>query len=612
MPQPRAVPSPASSELRWVWLIAAAIVCIGFGIYLPSLRGPFVFDDHPGIVENESIRELGRLDRILHPPATGSGVDSRPVVNLSLALNYASGGLNPSGYRATNVGLHILAALTLFGLVRRSLAAPLAPGRWRDAALPVAACTALLWIAHPLQTETVICVIQRTEGLVSLWYLLALYCFARGVAPTAWRGWLPAAWVACLLGMASKEVMASAPLILLLYDRTFVAGSFRAAWSARKRWHLAFGATWLLLAWLVLDSGGQRGGTAGFDSGVSSGTYLLTQARALAIYLKLSVWPHPLIADYGDWLAPGIGAVAGESVLIALLLGFTTWALVRRPAIGFVGAFFFAVLAPSSSFYPLVSQTIAEHRMYLPLAGVLVLLVATVFLLPRHVAIGSCVLLVVAAGWQTMRRSSIYASEETLWRDVITHAPQNAWAHFNLGKVHFGQGRWAEAEAENRRAIEINPGFADAHFALGLALERQGRPAAARDAYARVLALKPDVEAHFRCALMCLQLGRPAEALPHLSEVVRLQPDRAEAEGNWGAALYQLGRAQEAIPHFERMLALRPDAADAHYNLGLLLLQSGRGGAALPHLEAAHRLRPQDAEIRRTLELARRAAGPSS
>jgi protein O-mannosyl-transferase len=616
MPRHPAPPLAAPRARAWAGLWIAAIVLAGFGVYFPSLGGPFLFDDIPAVVENESIRDLGQPARVLHPPAQGAGIDSRPVINLSLALNYAVGGLNPHGYRLANVAIHVLAALALFGLVRRTLALPGLPERLPAVALPVAGATALLWTLHPLQTETVICVIQRTEAIVSLWYLLALYCFSRAISAERNRGWLPAVWISCLLGMASKEVMVSAPLILLLYDRSFAAGSFREAWRRRGRWHIAFAATWLLLAWLVLDSGGGRGGTAGFGQGVSSWTYLLTQARALAIYLKLSIWPSPLIVDYGDWLAPGLGAVLGEAALVVALLGLTLWALVRRPRIGFVGALFFAVLAPSSSFYPLVSQTIAEHRMYLPLAAVLVLAVTGLFLLSRRFALGTCVALVVVAGILTVRRGADYASEQRLWADVVAKNPGSAWAHFNLGKLSYRQGRLADAERENRAAVALNPGHADAHFALGLILERQGRPEESLTSYARVLELRPAyAEAHFRRGLILLRLGRADQAQPHFAEVVRLQPDRADAAGNLGAALYQLGRLEEAVACFERVLALEPESAEANYNLGLLLLQLRRGAEALPPLEKAARLRPQDIEIQRNLEAARAvqsAAAPNA
>ncbi|HEY8994578.1 MAG TPA: tetratricopeptide repeat protein [Lacunisphaera sp.] len=583
---------------RWIWLGALGLICAGFGVYFPSLGGPFVFDDIPAVVQNTTIRDLTDLEQVLSPPAEGAGIDSRPVVNLSLALDYAAAGLDPRSFRLTNVTLHVFGALALFGLVRRTLTLPSIPERWSRASLPVAWSTALLWTAHPLQTETVICVIQRTEGLVSFWYLCMLYCFVRAVEPAGDRRWLVIAWASCLLGMASKEVMVTAPFIAFLYDRTFVTGSFREAWRAHWRWYTAFAATWLLLAWLVTNSGADRGGTAGYGQGVSAWTYLLTQARAITLYLKLSLWPHPLVLDYGAWLAPGLRVVLGEFLFIATLFGATIYAVVRHPRVGFLGACFFGILAPSSSVYPLVSQTIAEHRMHLPLAAALVLLMLGVFRLPMRMAMLSALVLATAAAVGTVRRGADYSTELTLWTDVVDKSPSNPWARYNLGQVHFRAGRFADAERENRAVIVLMPSHADGHFALGMALERQGRWAEAAVSYQKALELKPQIaEWHFRLGLMLLHLGKPAEAIPHFAETLRQQPAHGDAEGNWGAALYQLGRPADAVPHFERVLALHPNSVEARYNLALLLLQAGRPEAALPHLEAAAKLAPHDQEI---------------
>jgi Flp pilus assembly protein TadD len=322
----------------------------------------------------------------------------------------------------------------------------------------------------------------------------------------------------------------------------------------------------------------------------------------LAHYLKLSVWPHPLIVDYGSWLAPGLRAVFWEALLVVSLLGWTAWTILRRPQVGFLGAVFFAVLAPSSSFYPLVSQTIAEHRMHLPLAAVLALLTLGLFRLPWRMATGLALATALAAGLGTVRRCADYASELTLWTDLVAKAPGNPWAHFNLGKTYFHQGRFSEAEHENRLATLLQPDNADFHFALGLALERQKRGAEAVASYRRALELKPSyAEAHVRGGLVLLATGRANEAVPLLREAVRLRPDHADAAGNLGAALFQLGRFEDAIPLFERVISLRPDSADARYNLALLLIQLGRPADALPHLENAGQLNPTDEEIRATL-----------
>ena len=186
----------------------------------------------------------------------------------------------------SNLAIHYLAGLALFGIVRRTLA------RRKDpAAALIAFSAALVWALHPLQTESVTYIIQRAESLMGLFYLVTLYCFIRGAeADGRQRPWFALCVAACLLGMATKEVMVSAPLIVLLYDRTFVAGSFREAW--RRRWglHAALAATWLPLAGLVAGAGWDRSGTSGFNSDVTPWAYWLTQFEAVTRYLWLSVW----------------------------------------------------------------------------------------------------------------------------------------------------------------------------------------------------------------------------------------------------------------------------------------------------------------------------------
>jgi hypothetical protein len=330
--------------------------------YSNSFGGPFVYDDIPAILENTTIRNL--WDAFLPPP--GTTTSGRPLVNLSLALNWAAGGAAVAGYHLLNLLIHLAAGLALFGVVRRTLAK-----LGQTSSVLPAAAAALLWTVHPLQTESVTYVVQRAESLMGLCYLLTIYCFIRSVDGPSGRSWCWLAWAACLGGMASKEVMVSAPLMVWLYDRTFVAGSFRAAWLARKRFYAALASTWLLLGICVASTGGNRGGTVGLDVGVQGWSYGLTQFRAAAHYLRLAVWPQPLVFEYGTFWESGWQAVLPSAALVLALLLGTVVALVRSPVLGFAGAWFFVMLAPTS-LVPGTTQMIVEHRMYLSLAAVVV------------------------------------------------------------------------------------------------------------------------------------------------------------------------------------------------------------------------------------------------
>ena len=322
-PQPgNSVTRPIQDRVPVPHLGLAVLLVAGAGIaaYHNTFSVPFLFDDYDAVVANPSIRHLGSW-AIFQPPAGGTGVSGRPLVNASLALNFALGGLDVRGYHVLNLACHILAALTLLGVVRRTLTG-LCPAWTAGRALAGALAVAVIWEVHPLQTESVTCIVQRNEVMMGLFYLLTLYLFIRYTEQDRLR-WALLSVAACLAGMATKEVMVTAPFLVLLYDCTFVAGTPMEAWRRRRKYYLGLAATWLLLALLVLRQGGARGAAAGFGLGVSPSTYALTQCRAITHYLGLAFWPHPLVLDYGTPLVRGAGEVLPQALLLVLLAGAT-------------------------------------------------------------------------------------------------------------------------------------------------------------------------------------------------------------------------------------------------------------------------------------------------
>jgi len=590
---PRPFPSPS-------FVPAAVLVGAVLFAYWNSLRAPFLFDDISAIVENVSIREWKTA---LVPPGDGSATTGRPVVNLTYAFNHAVSGEAVWSYHALNLLIHAAAALTLFGLVRRS-----APGT-------PAFVIALLWAVHPLQTESVTCIAQRTESLCGLFYLLTLYSFARG---TSAPRWLVVSVASCLLGMATKEVMVTAPLLVLLYDRTFVAGSFAAAWRVRRGYYLALASTWGLLLYLVLGTGGTRGDAAGLGLGVSWWSYLLKQSEALVLYLQLSVWPHPLVVDYGADVVKTWTEVWWQGPVVLALVAGTGWALVRRPVLGFLGAWFFLILAPSSSVVPLVSQTMAEHRMYLPLAAVMALLVGLAGrrFSARPVLVAGVILACVATGL-TIRRNQVYHSELALWQDTLAHRPANGRAHNNLGIALNEAGRIEEAAGHYREAARLMPLSADARLNLCYALVRLGRPGEAVPWGEAAVRLQPEsAAARINLAAALAAAGRVDEAIMHFEEALRLQPGATDATAGLVAALYAAGnRAAEsgdfapALTRYRRALELDPGYIPARNNLANALLVSGQTDEAITLYQQILQQRPDDEAVRenlaRALELKR-------
>lgn len=591
MPAKTPAALPGSPDRRAVWLAAATLLLTVFAAYANGLSGPFVFDDPPAIPENTTIRRLWPPGEVFSPPA-GAGVGGRPLANFTYALNYALGGNDVTGFHVGNVLLHALAALALFGLVRRTLLNPLLRERFGAAATWLALGVAGLWALHPLQTTAVNYLSQRTEVLMGLCYLLTLYCFARSVEPDTSRLWGPAAVLACAAGMAAKEVMVTAPVLALLYDRTFGAGSFAGAWRARWKTYLAFAATWGLLAWLLIGVG-QRG--VGFGQGLTGWQYAAIGCYALVTYFRLAFWPHPLVFDYGPnvaddlWLAPYIAVV----LLTAALIGVALW---RAPRLGFLGAWLLLIPAPTSSVVPIARQFVAENRAYLPLAAV-----AAAVVLALHGRLGRrslwvCAALALAAGAFTARRNLDYRTAVSLWTDTVEKRPANWRAHNLLALALKEAGRLDEASTQLEASLKIRPDFAEPHHNLGAVLMQQGRLEEAVASFERSLAIEPwRLDTQIARANLLWNLGRAAEAIAQFESILARTPGQPEAEAGWGNALLQLGRTEEAIPHYEAALRRMPQHADANNNLGLALVRLGRFAEALPHHAAAVRLSPRSA-----------------
>ena len=562
------------------------------------------------IQNNPTIRHLWPLWGVLRPPLDqGITVEGRPIVNLSFALNYALGGTRVWGYHAVNLAIHAAAGCALFGVVRRTLRRIGQAG-----SLGLAFAAALLWTVHPLQTEAVTYLVQRAESLMGLCYLLTLYGFIRaadsaGASGRGSRAWLALAWFACLLGMGTKEVMVSAPVVVFIYDRTFFSGSFREAWRRRGGWYLALAATWLPLVAALWSTGGNRGGTAGFGLGISWWAYLRTQFPAVLHYLRLSLWPHPLVFYYEvhwwPWPRVALSALVVVGLAAASLLGL--W---RRTGWGFLGLGFFSVLAVTS-LVPGLSQTMAEHRMYLALAPVLVALVLAGHALGRRLRLPGAVLagLVLAAaaglGAMTIARNATYRSEVILWGDTVAKAPGNPYTQNNLGIALVGAGRFTEAMDHFHRALELKPDYAEAEDNLGLALADAGRPSEAIAHYAAAIRLKGDyAEAHMNLGVALAASGRLPEAQAHFERALALQPGNLEARNDLAVALARQGNLPGAIEQYEEALKGNPRNPQTQYNLANAFAGAGRWREAAERYQAALQILPGYAEAAANLGVA--------
>jgi tetratricopeptide (TPR) repeat protein len=592
--------------------------------YSNGLSGPFVYDDELTIRDNRSIRELRLPD--VFSAEQDSPTAGRPLVNGSFAINYALNGLDVRAYHATNLFIHIVCALLLFGLVRRTLDLQALRDRFRDRSTSIALATALVWALHPLNSEVVEYLTQRSESLMALFYLLTIYASVRAIGAERPERWQALAVLVCALGMACKESMVTAPIMVVLYDRAYQFDSLTRAFARRGRFYGALAAIWVVLAVLMWPA--PRGESAGFASGASPWTYLLNQSVIVTDYLRHAFWPKNLVANYG-WIVPlTLIDVAPFAILIALLLviAAATWLL--RPKIGFLGVWFFLTLAPTSSVVPIPIEVGAERRMYLPLMALAALVViagATLLtaldrkwigerrFLSRYGGAALVAVISLALATATLIRNREYASPLSLYRTAVARWPNYLGYHI-LGSALLTAGADQEAERVLRVALDGAP---RAHYDLGVSLFNQKRLDEAAEHFATLIRIwesppashsywQPPVRgdvagAHLLMGRAFAQQERWARAAEQFEHVIRMSPSDVEARHLLAGALFSDRSFEQAIAHYNVYLQSRPRDVGALTNLGIALVSVGKDEDAIAVFRRAVDIDPANGSSQRNL-----------
>lgn len=563
---------------RWRNLAAYGVLFLAIAFtYANSLDGALVFDDHSSIDENPHIRKLWPITEPLRSPKQ-TAIAGRPLVSLTLALNYAISGYETTSYHLFNILIHLLSAFLIFNLLKRHLSNE----QPHCTTLPL--IITFLWALHPLQTESITYIVQRTELLGSFFILLTLFCFAQAASTPKTKAhyfWLSSSIVSCLAGMAAKEIVAVCPLLVLLYDRIFVTTSFKQIISRRWFYYLILFFCVSSITALGLHYG-SRSYSVGFDFvKLSAWTYARTQVSVILHYLRLVLWPEPLVVDYEDWpIASGSLLSQAPSIFaLLLLLIASVWLLIKHPRLGFFAASFWILLAPSSSFVPIVTEIAAERRMYLPLLAPLSIGFITCHYwltknwpqqkLVQIIEAGLVIIIGALYISLSMLRNLDYRSEFSLWTDTVAKRPSNARAHNNLGLQYALRNKPDLALVHFNRVIELQPQNAAAFCNLGNFLATQGDAQAAETKYRQAI----------------------------------LADDRyAEAHSNLGITLARRGEFATAFKHFLRAIKLEPSSALFHANFGQALLLAGNKSAAVEELRKAQKLAAPGSEIKQQLE----------
>jgi Flp pilus assembly protein TadD len=591
--QPKAIGPRAGAR----WWPCALILLAGLAAYSNSLRGPFVFDDRSTILDNQTIEQIGA--DVFTPPHETS-VAGRPIANLSFALSYALGGRDVFAYHAINLALHLACGLLIFGIIRR------VPSLGEQAGRSIALAVGLIWIVHPLNTDAVDYITQRTESLMAVWYLATLYCAVRAYEGQRRGAWESAAIAACALGMATKESMVTAPLAVVLLDRVFLFASLGHAWQSRIRLYLGLAATWVILAGLIATS--PRELSAGFSApDAAPWTYLLNQVVMITRYLRLAVWPRDLVLYYGWPLPLTLTTVLPQALLVLTLIALTAWAMWKHPRIGVLGVFFFVTLAPTSSIVPIATEVGAERRMYLALITVVTLAVLAVRrVVPgSHIRIAVLAAAVVLLTIGTMLRNHEYQSSLRLAETSFERWPAPA-THSMLGTELAAAGRMPEAEQHLRAAA---PAYPPARFYLATVLDAEGRRSEAIGEFTAFVATQPPqldqvYQARVFLAADLLKDGRTDGAIDQYRAIIDTHPQDAATMVRLGGLLLNSGRQQEAAAVFRKAVDVSPSNPTALNGLGIALATSGDPDGAIPLFQRALEIEPANEHTKANLDRA--------
>ena len=565
----------SATNTRPYHLIAVVAICLlGAAVYSNTLRVPFVFDDVDNIQLNPRIH-ITSLDIQSLREAAISFLPRRAVANVSFALNYYFGGLDVAGYHLVNIAIHlvngILVYLLALRLLRQARGLTKQSGRPLDdrpAALASLAA-ALVFTAHPLQTQAVTYIVQRMTSMAAMFYLLSLLLYVRGrLAASRGRRWVLwglglGFW---LLGLATKENTATLPLAVLLVEWFFFQNLGRA-WLKRSLWY-AIPLVVILGVLAVAFLGHKPLDKILFGYENKDFTPIervMTQFRVVILYFSLVLYPHPGRMNLIHNISTSHSLLDPWTTLACVLamVGFVGVAIFlarRRRVVSFCMLWVVLHLVIESSIIGLFM--IFEHRMYLPMFGVSVmvgLVVGRLFARSRAWAVCLMCLLVLPLGAAAYLRNRTWQDRVRLWTDVIEKSPREHRAFYNRGVAYGDQARYGDAIRDYTRSIELKPDYPWPYNNVARLLAtcpeaklRDGRRAVEAATIAcDLLPVRSRSRHRFLDTLAAAhaQVGSFAEAVKYQKEAIHMTPPHLKEEAQKRLALYEQNQPyREPLP----------------------------------------------------------------
>jgi tetratricopeptide (TPR) repeat protein len=612
--------SPAQRLRRWLvsrrpdgfaLITLVLIIILAGAAYYNSFTVPFVFDDGSNIVHNKGVHlsslrlEDGDLVRLKSSIAS----QGRAISQISYALNYYFGKLDPWGYHLVNLIIHILCAWAVFWFTRLTLTLPSMRDRYGGWAREIAAGCALIFTVHPVNTQAVTYIVQRATSLAALFFLLCLIYYAKGRLITGSRRYVYylVAFVSFLISFSSKQNTVVMPVILFLYEFYFFQQT-DLKWLKKKLPYI-FGIILFLLLVLVVHTkfepldwflrNYRRRPFTPFER-------VSTEWRVIIYYFTLLLLPLPsrLNLDYDFPLSYSLLNPPATLVSLLIIIGLLVLAVYlakREPLISFFIWWFFINLAVESTILAL--DLVYEHRLYLPGIGLLIILVwgmeRAIHHLTPHLRvplkIGVLTVLTLNLSVMTYQRNEVWQSVISILEDVAKKAPTNARQHVNLGVAYSDAGMLDKALEQYLIGIKLDPNYPEAYNNLGNAYNRKGMYKKAVAEYLKAIKMRPEYkEAHNNLGSAYCNMGKYDMAIKEHLTALKINPECEKSHNNLGVAYSFKGMYDKAIVEYQRALEIKPDFIKARSNLGLAYSFKKMYDKAIEEYEKVLRIKPDD------------------
>lgn len=546
-------------------LSVIVLCCVGIVIYSNTFQSTFHFDDTLSIVKNPNIRDLSNLKAIWN------FWPMRFVTYLSVAFNYHFSKLDVFGYHLFNLVVHLGAACLVWWLTLLTIS---------PHANLIAFFVGLVFVTHPIQTQAVTYIIQRSTLLASFFYIasLSLYVKARlqqreKPVSNTWKIYYGSSLLAAVIGMFAKEMAITLPLTVCLYEFCFL----RSKKDYKRKYIVPFLIIILIIPLTMLitksvDIQGMR--RVGEDSpGISSGHYFLTQLRVMVTYLRLVFIPLNQNLDYDYPIARSLfhTPVFLSLLLLFIILFFGIRVFHKYRIISFSIFWFFITLLPESSVIP-IKDVIFEHRLYLPMAGFCFFIVSWIYYLFQEKRVKFLIiilsLLVASYSIKTYYRNKVWENDFTLWNDTVRKSPQKERPHTNRGTAYQDMGNLDQAILDYDKAIEIAPYEAEAYNNRGFAYQKKANFQQAILDYNKAIELGPNkfAEAYYNRGRAYQIMGNLQQAISDYNKTIEIKPDYYLAYNNRGVAYQNMGNFDQALSDYNKAIEIDPNQGLAYSN----------------------------------------------